>query len=111
MCYYVSSKIFRQEIFDLEQKFQIKWEDEDFQPFHVASGFSHPKLPVLTAEVCTLSSFSFLRLYPYKTKIVIEREGIPRNRTQLFVQYMVLKRKTLKYIRKVDRPTAARSRA
>jgi hypothetical protein len=45
-----SSKISRQEIFDLEQKFQVKPEDEDFQPLPVASGFSHPKFPVLMAE-------------------------------------------------------------
>jgi len=50
MCYYVSAKMSRAEIFQLEQDFAAHWEDEDFQPYYVVSGFAHPKLPVITAE-------------------------------------------------------------
>jgi putative SOS response-associated peptidase YedK len=49
MCYYVSSKISGKEIFQLEHDFIVNWNEEDgIGEYFVASGFGHPKLPVIT---------------------------------------------------------------
>jgi putative SOS response-associated peptidase YedK len=43
-------KMSRAEIFQLELDFIYKWVDEEPAELYASSGFSHPKLPVLTAE-------------------------------------------------------------
>lgn len=50
MCYYTSAKMSRQEIYALEQEFGYPFEGEWNDPMYVASGFAHPKLPIITAE-------------------------------------------------------------
>jgi putative SOS response-associated peptidase YedK len=50
MCYSVSSNISDAEIHQLEHDFVCKWEEEERGEYYVANGFSHPKLPVITAE-------------------------------------------------------------
>ncbi len=50
MCYYSESKLSGEEIYQLEHDFVVKWEEEDRAEYFVASGFAHPKMPVITAE-------------------------------------------------------------
>lgn len=50
MCYYVASKISPEEIFQLEHDFVLNWEEAEYDGYYAAPGFSHPLLPVITAE-------------------------------------------------------------
>ena len=50
MCYFVSAKMSPQEIFQLGEDFFRKWEGETFESLYAVSGFSHPKLPVISSE-------------------------------------------------------------
>lgn len=50
MCYYVASKLSRKEIYSIGKEFNLEWEEESFEPYYSVSGFSHPKLPIITGE-------------------------------------------------------------
>ena len=50
MCYYVASKLSNAEIVRIEHDFNTKLEETEVKEYFVASGFSNPKLPIVTAE-------------------------------------------------------------
>jgi putative SOS response-associated peptidase YedK len=50
MCYYVASKLSKVEIAELETEFNTQLQEKIEEDHYVTSGFSHAKLPVLTAE-------------------------------------------------------------
>lgn len=50
MCYYVESKLTSYQLRDLEHEYVVNWEEESTDDFYAVSGFSHPKLPIITSE-------------------------------------------------------------
>ena len=50
MCYSVSSKLSGIQLKQMETDFSIEFEEKEVPEFYVASGFSHPKLPIITSE-------------------------------------------------------------
>ncbi len=50
MCYYTAHNFSGEDIYQLEHDYVVKWVEPEFEPFFMANGFAHPKLPVITAE-------------------------------------------------------------
>lgn len=50
MCYYIASKLSNEQLVQLEHDFVLNWEENERDDFYMISGFTHPRLPVLTAE-------------------------------------------------------------
>lgn len=50
MCYYVSSKLNDLKKVYLEHQFGSNWGEENMDDYYAVSGFSHPKLPAITAD-------------------------------------------------------------
>lgn len=50
MCYYTANNFSSEDIYQLEHDFVLNWEEPDYEPAYVKSGFSHLKQPVITAE-------------------------------------------------------------
>lgn len=50
MCYYVASSFSVEDIIQLEHDFVLQWAETESSVNYCVSGFSHPELPVATAE-------------------------------------------------------------
>jgi len=50
MCYYVASSFSVEDIIQLEHDFVLQWAESESPVNYCVSGFSHPELPVITAE-------------------------------------------------------------